>query len=94
MPETFRPRFFEADCFAGLCADLVVQNELLYKKIRARTPAGNAHAKMLDDYMSAQDVATKFCELQRDAVAGWETNPDSSMYPALYEQCVLDLRKT
>jgi hypothetical protein len=68
--------------------------QAVVQKIRARIPAGNAHAKVLDDYMSAQDVATKFQGLQRDAGAGWETNPDGSMDPALYEQCVSDLRKT
>lgn len=85
--------FSDAECFAGLRADVVEQNELLYKKIRAKVPAGNEHAKVLDAYMAAQDDGVKFCELQRDAGAGWETNPDGSMYTALYEQCVFDLRK-
>lgn len=72
---------------------MVEKNKLLYKKVRAKIPAGNGHRAVLDAYMAAQDNGVKFCELQRDAGAGWETNPDGSMYPALYQQCVLDLRK-
>jgi hypothetical protein len=85
--------FSDAQCFAGLQADMVEENKLLYKKIRSKIPAGNGHAEVLDAYMVAQDDGVKFCELQRDAGAGWETNPDGSMYPALYQQCVFDLRK-
>ena len=72
---------------------MVEENKLLYKKIRSKIPAGNGHAEVLDAYMAAQDDGVKFCELQRDAGAGWETNPDGSMYPALYQECVFDLRK-
>ncbi len=85
--------FSDAQCFAGLRADVVAGNRTLYKKIRAKIPVGNGHARMLDAYMAAQDNGVKFCELQRDAGAGWESNPDGSMYPALYEECVLGLRK-
>ncbi|MFM0043660.1 hypothetical protein [Paraburkholderia sediminicola] len=85
--------FSDAQCFAGLQADMIEENKLLYKKIRSKIPAGNGHAEVLDAYMAAQDDGVKFCELQRDAGAGWETNPDGSMYPALYQQCVFDLRK-
>ncbi len=42
--------------------------------------------------MRAQDDALKFCELQRDASARWEHQPDGSMYPALYEQCAYEQR--
>ncbi|RKF46083.1 hypothetical protein BCY88_25735 [Paraburkholderia fungorum] len=84
--------FSDAECFAGLRVNIVEENKLLYKKIRAKVPVGNEHAKVLDAYMAAQDNAEKFCELQRDAGAGWETNPDGSMYTALYERCVFELR--
>ena len=85
--------YSDAVCFAGLRANIDAQNRVLYKKIGARIPRGNPHARMLDDYMSAQDAAVRFCELQRDAGAKWEKSPDGTMYPALYEQCVFDLRK-
>ncbi|MFM0499427.1 hypothetical protein [Paraburkholderia caffeinilytica] len=47
--------FSDAQCFAGLQADLVEENNLLYKKIRSKIPAGNGHAEVLDAYMAAQD---------------------------------------
>lgn len=81
-------------CYGDLSAELVTENHRIYTKVRAKIPAGNAHAKVLDAYMSDQDKAVKFCELQRDAGAGWETNPDGSMYPALYAGCVYGMRKT
>ena len=85
--------FSDAQCYAGLSAQIVEENKSLYKKIRSTIPEGNEHAKTLDVYMVAQDKAVAFCDLQRDAGAKWETNPSGSMYPALYEQCVYDLRK-
>jgi hypothetical protein len=85
--------FSDAQCFAGLQAEVAEENKLLYRKIRSKIPASNEHAAVLDAYMAAQDDGVKFCELQRDAGAGWETNPDGSMYPALYQQCIFELRK-
>jgi hypothetical protein len=80
-------------CYGDLSADLVAENHRIYTEIRARIPAGNIHEKLLDAYMSNQKDAVKFCELQRDAGAGWETNPEGSMYPALYAGCIYDMRK-
>jgi len=83
----------DALCYSALSADFVAQNKQLYYRIRATIPAGNAHAKVLDDYVLEQDRAVKYCELARNAGAGWRLEHDGSMFPALYEQCVYDLRK-
>lgn len=80
-------------CYGQLSADLVKRNHDIYAKLRVKIPKGNPHAKLLDAYMVAQDNALKFCELQRDAGAGWEKSPDGSMYPALYAGCVYAVRK-
>lgn len=85
--------FSDAQCFAGLQAEVAEENKLLYRKIRSKIPASNEHAAVLDAYMAAQDDGVKFCELQRDAGAGWETSPDGSMYPTPYQQCIFELRK-
>ena len=74
--------------------DLVADNEDVYKKLRATIPTGNVHASLLDEYMATQSKSEKYCELQRNAGANWETKHDGSMSPALYEQCRHDLRKT
>jgi hypothetical protein len=83
----------DAICYGDLSTDLVAENHRIYTKIHAKIPTGDVHAKLLDSYMSNQDDAVKFCELQRDAGAGWETNPEGSMYPALYAGCAYDMRK-
>ena len=81
-------------CYGDLSANLANDNKRIYAKVRAKIPTGNPHAKLLDAYMSAQDNALKFCDLQRDAGAGWEKSPDGSMYPALYAECVYNVRKS
>lgn len=83
----------DAICYSALSADFVAQNKKLYIEIRATIPKGNPHAKLLDDYVVAQDSAVKYCKLQRNAGAGWQVEPDGSMFPALYAQCVYDLRE-
>lgn len=85
--------YSDAECFAGLRIDIVRDNKKLYDQIASKIPGGNAHKRLLDQYMAAQDNAVKFCQLQRDAGSRWETNPAGSMYPALYQQCVYELRK-
>lgn len=85
--------YADAECYSGLRQDIELQNQQLYSHIRAEIPAGNAHLALLDRYMRAQDEALTFCDLQRDASAKWEGNPDGSMYPALYEQCAFEQRK-
>lgn len=84
----------DAECYSGLRQDLVVENMNLYRSLRATIPAGNVHAKLLDSYMAAQDEAVKYCELPRNAGAKWETEHDGSMFPALYEECIYDMRET
>jgi len=81
-------------CYGDLSADLAKDNKRIYEKVRAKIPIGNPHTKLLDAYMASQDGALKFCELQRDAGAGWASNPDGSMYPALYAECGYDLHKS
>lgn len=81
-------------CYGNLSADLAKDNTRIYTKVHAKIPVGNSHAKLLDAYMAAQEKALKFCELQRDAGAGWKKSSDGSMYPALYAECVYDVRKT
>lgn len=84
--------YSDAECYAGLRHDLEAANQQLYSRIRASMPAGNVHLMQLDSYMHAQDNALKFCELQRDAGVDWQSNPDGSVYPALYEQCAYEMR--
>jgi hypothetical protein len=84
--------FSDAECYSGLRQDIEAANQQIYVRIRAGMPAGNSHLALLDGYMRAQDDALKFCELQRDASARWEHQPDGSMYPALYEQCAYEQR--
>lgn len=84
----------DAICYGDLSADLATENHRIYTKVRAKIPASNVHAKVLDAYMSDQDKTVKFCELQRDAGAGWETNPEGSVYLALYAGCVYIMCKT
>ena len=86
--------YSDTECFSGLRTQFVADNDKLYKKIRSRIPRGNPHATTLDAYMTAQNDAVKYCTLQRDAGAGWQENPNGTMHPALYEQCVYELRKS
>ncbi|SDR51178.1 hypothetical protein SAMN05443245_6854 [Paraburkholderia fungorum] len=81
-------------CYGQLSSDLVKKNKEIYTTLRAGIPKGNPHATLLHAYMVAQDKALKFCELQRDAGAGWGKSPDGSMYPALYAGCVYQVRKS
>lgn len=83
----------DAECYSGLSVDLVSENKKLYQNLRATMPAGNIHAKLLAGYMATQDESLKYCELQRNAGAKWATEHDGSMFPALYGQCIYDLRK-
>lgn len=83
----------DALCYSALSADFAVKNKKLYDDIGATIPKGNPHSKLLDDYVAAQDGAVKYCELPRNAGAGWQVKHDGSMFPALYEECVYDLRK-
>lgn len=81
-------------CYSGLRTDLVAESEQIYKRLRSTIPAGNLHARLLDDYMATQDRSAKYCELQRNAGAHWESEHDGSMFPAIYEQCLYSLRKS
>jgi hypothetical protein len=85
--------FSDAECYSGLSNDLVASSKQLYGKLRATIPTGNVHIKLLDDYMTAQDGAVKFCNLQRNAGANWKTEHDGSMFPAIYEQCIYEFLK-
>lgn len=85
--------FSDAECYSGLSNDLVEKNKQLYGKLRATIPTGNVHAKLLDDYMATQNESVKYCNLQRNAGAAWKAEHDGSMFPAIYEQCVYELRK-
>ncbi|WP_321881579.1 hypothetical protein [Paraburkholderia bannensis] len=85
--------YADAECYSGLRQEVEAQNQQLYTRIRGQIPAGNSHLALLDSYMRAQDEALKFCELQRDSSAKWNSDPDGSMYPALYEQCAYEHRK-
>lgn len=82
----------DALCYSALSREFLAKNKKLYSEIRGTIPKGNPHAKLLDDYVAAQDGAVRYCELRRNAGAGWQVNHDGSMFPALYEQCVYDLR--
>lgn len=86
--------FSDAECYSGLSNDLAENSRYLYKKLRATIPSGNVHIKLLDDYMTMQDQSVKYCDLQRNAGAKWKSKHDGSMFPAIYGQCVYDLRKT
>lgn len=83
----------DALCYSALSAEFIAKNKKLYNEIRDTIPKGNPHAKLLDDYIAAQNDAIKYCELPRNAGAGWQVSHDGSMFPALYEQCLYDLRK-
>ncbi|WP_144148967.1 hypothetical protein [Paraburkholderia sp. BCC1884] len=83
----------DADCYGGLANDVVAENKSIYNKIRKTIPGGNEHLRLLNEYMSAQDQAEKFCKLARDAEASWDPAPDGTMYPGIYAECVFDLRK-
>jgi len=85
--------FSDTECYQGLSNDLVSNNKRLYNKIQATIPAGNSHAKLLADYMTAQDELVKYCDIQRNAGAKWQMEHDGSMFPAIYAQCVYELRK-
>ncbi len=84
--------YSDAQCYQGLGVDVVAKNKHLYKSILKTIPADNIHVKLLDKYMTAQDQGIKYCELQRNAGAKWKTEHDGSMFPAIYEQCVYELR--
>lgn len=83
----------DVGCYDGLAADLVRENDVLYKSIRKSMPPDNPEAKLIDEYMVAQRQAIKFCLLQRDAGSKWVKSPDGTLYPALYAGCVYTLRK-
>jgi hypothetical protein len=85
--------FSDAECYAGLSNDLVLDNKKLYVKLRSTIPADNVHVKLLDDYMKAQDESIKYCNLQRNAGGKWKTDHDGSMFPAIYAQCAYEFRK-
>jgi hypothetical protein len=80
-------------CYSGLQKKLVADNKILYKKLRATIPKGNINAKLLDEYMAAQNASVKYCELPRNAGAEWETEHGGSMFPALQAECIYNLRK-
>lgn len=83
----------DAQCYQVSRINFIKENELIYKSILKSIPHGNFHARLLDEYMNSQSHAEKFCELQRDAGAKWEKSSDGTMYPAVYEGCLYELRK-
>jgi hypothetical protein len=84
--------YSDTECYAGLRSKIVDENKRLYKRIRATMSPGSEYTKLLDAYMKEQDDAISFCKLQRDAY-DWAPNSDGSLNPAMYEQCVFELRK-
>ncbi|NML32674.1 lysozyme [Paraburkholderia antibiotica] len=83
----------DVECYSGLQKKLISDSEILYKKLHATIPKGNVHEKLLAEYMAAQNASVKYCELPRNAGAGWETRHDGSMFPVLQAQCIYNLRK-
>ncbi|MGF6299306.1 MULTISPECIES: hypothetical protein [Paraburkholderia] len=83
----------DAVCYSELQKDLMAQNKIIYNELRATMPNGNVHAKLLDQYMATQDASVRYCELPRNAGAKWETEHDGSMFPALQQECIYNLRK-
>ncbi|SIT44012.1 conserved exported hypothetical protein [Paraburkholderia ribeironis] len=83
----------DAECYSGLQRSLVADSKRIYNKLRATIPNSNMHAKLLDEYMATQDASVKYCELPRNAGARWKTEHDGSMFPALQEECIYNLRK-
>lgn len=83
----------DAQCYQESRINLTKENEIIYKSVSKSIPHGNSHARLLDEYMTSQSHAEKFCELQRDAGEKWEKSSDGSMYPAIYEGCLYELRK-
>lgn len=84
----------DAQCYQASRINLTKENEIIYKSVSKSIPHGNSHARLLDEYMTSQSHAEKFCELQRDAGEKLENSSDGSMYPAIYEGCLYELRKT
>ncbi|WP_322044980.1 hypothetical protein [Paraburkholderia sp. J67] len=80
-------------CYQDLINDLILDNQRLFKSILTTIPNGNIHEKLLEEYMKSQDRGIQYCELQRNAGAKWKVEHDGSMFPALYAQCVYDIRK-
>jgi len=83
----------DAQCYQALRMDLTKENAEIYKSVSKSIPHGNYHARLLDEYMTSQLHAEKFCELQRDAGAKWEKSSNGTMYPAIYENCLYELGK-
>ena len=83
----------DAQCYQALRINLTKENARIYKSVSKSIPHGNSHARLLNEYMTSQSHAEKFCALQRDAGAKWENNSDGTMYPAIYEECLYELRK-
>ncbi|MGF6696614.1 hypothetical protein OKW38_001225 [Paraburkholderia sp. MM5496-R1] len=83
----------DAECYSELQKDLTVQSKFIYNKLRATMRNGNVHAKLLDEYMETQDASVRYCELPRNAGAKWKTEHDGSMFSALREECIYNLRK-
>jgi len=83
----------DAQCYQALRTKLTEENAKIYKSVSRSIPRGNSHARLLDEYMTSQLHAEKFCELQRDAGTKWEKSSDGTMYPAIYEGCLYEIGK-
>ena len=83
----------DVQCYQALRISLTKENARIYKIVSKSIPRGNSRARLLDEYMTSQLHAEKFCELQRDAGTKWEKSPDGTMYHAIYESCLYEVGK-
>ncbi|MHB9835356.1 hypothetical protein Q8F57_010995 [Paraburkholderia terrae] len=87
---------FDVNCYGGLTTDIKADSERIYRKLADSMPQGNANRKLLDEYMSAQAAAEKFCVLEKEAGTNWMPSPSPNtynMWDGIYAECVYETRK-
>jgi hypothetical protein len=87
---------FDVNCYGGLTTDIKADSERIYRQLADSMPRGNANRQLLDEYMSAQTAAEKFCTFEKEAGTGWMPSPSPdtyNMWDGIYAECVYETRK-
>lgn len=85
--------FGDVECFSGLSSDLKQENRKLVGSVAATIPKGNRNKRLLDEYLRNQVNAKNFCELSRQSLTNWisepvTVNPRYHDYDVAYYECV------
>ncbi|MCG5075147.1 hypothetical protein [Paraburkholderia tagetis] len=88
---------YDVDCYDGLTKEVEQDSERVYEKLRNSMPVGSKFRQLLDEYMTTQTAAEKFCLLDKEAGTNWEPSPSTdsyNMWDGIYAGCIYKTRKT